>query len=244
MSHDTINLIINTLNTMRIKKWFTLIELIIVIVMIGILSAALLPKIIGIQARARDVQRRTDQQTIATALMLYYTDNKIYPTGECNASVEYINTVYPTVCKRNQPYATTWFTEYSYLETWFLDQLERIYLTSVPKDPSHPNKTYSYTFDPTANNADVNYISTLCGQSWFSAFAMIWIAPEKRRIGDIVRSCPDGTPREYASSWTPKITNRYNFMRTMWIYDDRYKPIGDKTVPWECFDEKKNANCL
>ena len=75
--------------------------------MIGILSAALLPKVIGIQARARDVQRRTDVQTIATALMLYYTDNKIYPTGECNASVEYINTVHPTVCKRNQPYATT-----------------------------------------------------------------------------------------------------------------------------------------
>ena len=225
---------------MRIKKWFTLIELIIVIVMIGILSAALLPKVIGIQARARDVQRRTDVQTIATALMLYYTDNKIYPTGECNASVEYVNTVRPTICKRNQPYATTWITEYS-LFSGFLQELDQIYLTSVPKDPSHPNKTYSYTFDPTTNNADVNSISIRCGQSWFSAVAMIWASPEKRRPSDVVRSCPDGRPWDYVAHNT---TNRYHFNRTMFIYDDRYKPIGDKTVPWECFDEKKNGNCL
>ena len=227
---------------MRIKKWFTLIELIIVIVVIGILSAALLPKVIGIQARARDVQRRTDQQTIATALMLYYTDNKIFPTGECNASVEYVNTVNPKICKWNQPYATTGFTEYSFLETGFLNQLEQLYLTSVPKDPLHPKKTYSYTFDPTSNNADVNFISTRCGDTSFSTVAMIGVSPEKRRPSDIVRSCPDWRPWDYVAYNTTN--NRYHFSRTMFIYDDRYKPIGDKTVPWECFDEKKNANCL
>jgi general secretion pathway protein G len=51
----------------------------IVIVIIGILASALIPKVIGIQARARDVQRKVDIQNISVALMLYYTDNNTYP---------------------------------------------------------------------------------------------------------------------------------------------------------------------
>jgi prepilin-type N-terminal cleavage/methylation domain-containing protein len=60
---------------------FTLIELLIVITIIGILAVALVPRITGGPAKARDATRKTDLQQIATALALYADDNAgDYPT--------------------------------------------------------------------------------------------------------------------------------------------------------------------
>lgn len=57
------------------RKAFTLIELLIVITIIGILAVALVPRVVGGPAKARDAQRRTDLQSLATALELYASDN-------------------------------------------------------------------------------------------------------------------------------------------------------------------------
>ncbi|EKD92667.1 MAG: hypothetical protein ACD_28C00367G0002 [uncultured bacterium] len=62
-------------------KGFTLIELLIVITIIGILAVALVPRIMGGPARARDVKRQADIKNIATALELYFNDNGYYPTN-------------------------------------------------------------------------------------------------------------------------------------------------------------------
>ena len=66
---------------MQLKKIFsfTLIEMLIVIVIIGVLSAALIPRIVSIQAKARDTQRKVDLRTIHNALTIYYNDKAIYP---------------------------------------------------------------------------------------------------------------------------------------------------------------------
>jgi hypothetical protein len=167
------------------------------------------------------------------ALMLYYTDNNTYPIWDCNAPINYINNVNPWICQWNNPWATTWFVEYS-LFSWFLTELEKTYLKSIPKDPLHPNKTYAYSFNPDSNSADNNYIKSLCNTTYGSV-STLWYAPEKRRKDDIVRSCPDNLPWDYVASGTPKNINRYTYMRTMWLYDDKYAPFGDKTVPWEIF---------
>ena len=56
-------------------KAFTLIEMLIVIVIIGILAAALVPRLQSIQARARDADRAADTSQIYTALHVLYLDS-------------------------------------------------------------------------------------------------------------------------------------------------------------------------
>ena len=69
------------------KKGFTLIELMIVIVILGVLMGTILPRLTGAQARARDTGRIADMNTISQALETYFDDNGIYPgtqgTMEC-----------------------------------------------------------------------------------------------------------------------------------------------------------------
>ena len=53
---------------------FTLIEMLIVIVIIGILAAALVPRLQALQGNARDARRKTDLRTIAGTLEIYILD--------------------------------------------------------------------------------------------------------------------------------------------------------------------------
>lgn len=62
------------------KKAFTLIEMLIVIVIIGILAAALVPRLISVQGRARDTKRKADLSQIGSALAIYKTDNSTFPS--------------------------------------------------------------------------------------------------------------------------------------------------------------------
>lgn len=61
------------------KKAFTLIEMLIVIVIIGILASALIPRLQAVQARARDSKRKVDLRTIYNANEIYFLDVGKYP---------------------------------------------------------------------------------------------------------------------------------------------------------------------
>jgi general secretion pathway protein G len=63
---------------LNMKKAFTLVEMLIVIVIIGILAAALIPRLTGVQSRARDVARKADLSQLSTALTTYQLDNGTY----------------------------------------------------------------------------------------------------------------------------------------------------------------------
>jgi len=64
------------------KKSFTLIELLVVIVILGILAAAVTPKIMERPQQARQVRAGIDIQNLEAALKLFMLDNGFYPSTE------------------------------------------------------------------------------------------------------------------------------------------------------------------
>ncbi len=64
------------------NRGFTLIELMVVIIILGILAMWVAPKIMGRPGEARQVKARLDIQNLENALKLYKLDNGIYPTTE------------------------------------------------------------------------------------------------------------------------------------------------------------------
>ena len=61
---------------------FTLIEIMVVIVILGVLAALVVPKVLERPDDARAVAAKADIATIMQALKLYRLDNQRYPTGE------------------------------------------------------------------------------------------------------------------------------------------------------------------
>ena len=67
-------------NFVKKSKGFTIVELLIVIVVIGILATLVIVTFSGIQQRARDTQRQTDINAIQGHLEAYYASTGTYPT--------------------------------------------------------------------------------------------------------------------------------------------------------------------
>jgi general secretion pathway protein G len=69
-------------NRKKAQEGFTLIELMIVIVIIGILATLLIPRIMERPEEARRIKAKADIKTIESALKLYKIDTGNYPTTE------------------------------------------------------------------------------------------------------------------------------------------------------------------
>src|SRR5678815_1996868 len=61
---------------------FTLIEIMVVIVILGILAALIVPRVLERPDEARVIAAKNDIAAIMQALKLYRLDNQRYPTGE------------------------------------------------------------------------------------------------------------------------------------------------------------------
>jgi general secretion pathway protein G len=65
-----------------VQAGFTLIELMVVLVIIGVLAALIVPNVLDRAEDARATAAKTDVNNLMQALKLYKLDNQRYPTGE------------------------------------------------------------------------------------------------------------------------------------------------------------------
>lgn len=77
----------------KTKKGFTLIELLVVIAIIGLLASIVAVTVNNARIKARDVRRKVDLKTIATAFELHYDDKNTYvvPGGWNNTGTGWFN---------------------------------------------------------------------------------------------------------------------------------------------------------
>ncbi|MEO8507500.1 MAG: type II secretion system major pseudopilin GspG [Betaproteobacteria bacterium] len=66
----------------RCSSGFTLIEIMVVIVILGVLAALIVPKVLERPDEARGIAAKSDIAAVMQALKLYRLDNQRYPTGE------------------------------------------------------------------------------------------------------------------------------------------------------------------
>ena len=67
---------------LRGNSGFSLIELMVVVIILGILAMYIGPKLMGRTEQAKEVQTRVQIEGLETALKLYKLDNGVYPTTE------------------------------------------------------------------------------------------------------------------------------------------------------------------
>jgi general secretion pathway protein G len=66
----------------RLQRGFTLIEIMVVVVILGILAAVVVPRIMDRPDDARITKAKQDIRVLESALNLYKLDNFIYPTTQ------------------------------------------------------------------------------------------------------------------------------------------------------------------
>ena len=70
------------MNKLHREQGFTLIEVMVVVVILGILAAILVPKVMDRPEQARLTKARQDIRALEAALNLYKLDNYVYPSTD------------------------------------------------------------------------------------------------------------------------------------------------------------------
>ena len=128
------------------QKGYTLIEIMVVIVIIGILATLVIPRIMGRPDEARVVSAKHDVATLVQALKLYKLDSGRYPTTEqgLNALVQK-----PT----SEPVPMNWKTG-GYLDKLPLDPWGTSYQYTNPGTHNNEIDVYSFGADSKAGGTD------------------------------------------------------------------------------------------
>ena len=127
------------------KRGFTLVEVLVVIAIIGVLSAITVVAYESALESSRDQQRKTDISTIANALNQYYLDNKSFPMTEVSTGGTPIFSASFQLDANNRNGCNI-----SNPSTYF-GSLTPNYISSIPQDPK--NKSSISTLNGSCSEA-------------------------------------------------------------------------------------------
>ncbi len=113
---------------------FTLIELMVVMVILGILTSIGALAYRTSQEKSRDIRRKSDVRQIASALEAYYNDKGKYPNDSFDGKIYGCGSNDASVCNWNQQ---------------FMDKNSTVYMQRLPNDP---NSSRTYYYDVGAQN--------------------------------------------------------------------------------------------
>ena len=112
------------------RQGFTLIELMIVMIIMGVLAAIGVTAFISSQVKGRDTKRKGNLKAISQAVELYYNDKGQYPTDDSAGGVKGcwdLGGMTPATCVKNQLWQ---------------DANATIYMAQFPGDPVSTQKYY------------------------------------------------------------------------------------------------------
>lgn len=158
------------------SRGFTLIELLVVIAIIGILASIVLASLNGARAKAKDIKRVANLNSVRQALELYFTDHNSYPIP-----------------------ATTPTGHHSTCSTWVGDAPNDVmpglvpqYLPELPEDPdTNGVNRCCYLYRQTGNGSDYKFLLYACQAYTDYASRPAFIDP--RRDGGTDNCSQDGT---------------------------------------------------
>ena len=169
-------------------KAFTLVEMLIVIVIIGILIASLMPRMQSAQWRARDVARKNDLAQIQTAIITSQQDRGAFPGMKDNEAKK---TSADTA-------GTTWANTWMIVDDMAYN-LQTAGMSSVPSDPNGSNINYwlgQYTKDSNAWSV-WKYISMVAKRNWVNNAGFVLMAKTEVEWWSNRVVCASGT-----NAWT------------------------------------------
>ena len=131
----------------KIKKGFTLVEIMLVVIIIGALSAMIIPRLAGRGDQAKVKIAKTDiEANIPTALKLYELDNSTFPTTSQGLAALRIKPI-------TNPVPQTW--NGPYLEKEPVDPWGRAYIYSSPGEHRSDYDLSSKGKDETSDKDDI-----------------------------------------------------------------------------------------
>ena len=189
-------------------KAFTLVEMLIVIVIIGILIASLMPRMQSAQWRARDVARKNDLAQIQTAIITSQQDKWKWPGMSGNQAKSGM-----AISGISQDLINAW-------------------MSSVPTDPNWDNENYWLWAVDSTKKIKGEYLYMVADRNWVTNGGFVLMAKTEVEWWSNWVVCKDGSWQIASTVDLKSITTCSSFEKddTEWTVVCTWKPDTD----WKC----------